>query len=219
MRRAILSGVLAFSGFVATLVPAPAMASILDTFICDAGDISHSVTILPDEKRVELTTSVGEMVDPSLAGTRSLAEVPVASGFAYEGEGLRFFGKEAEGFLQEGGYDPIACELVLAENEMPEQEASANNASQGEGPLLNTPGRTFGGNYREGPGQEFAKLGSLREGTPVTLILNTGVAQDGYDWYRVRLSTGVAVYMWGALLCAEAMTPTGTNGDCRQYFR
>lgn len=87
-----------------------AHASILDTFVCKAGDISYTVTLINNTAQVDIT--VGEMMDQALERSFSLPDQFGSSGFAYGDSQWRFFGKSDIAFLQESNYDPMDCRFL-----------------------------------------------------------------------------------------------------------
>lgn len=74
-------------------------------------------------------------------------------------------------------------------------------------------GASLGGNVRSGPGTNHGTVGSLAEGTLVSLEENTGVMFDGYPWFRIvqyDMSTGAELmsgYQWGGILCSFLDVP------------
>ena len=50
---------------------------------------------------------------------------------------------------------------------------------------VNASGRSLGGKVRVGPGTQFEQSGSLREGQQISILENTGVRFDGYDWFKI----------------------------------
>lgn len=69
-------------------------------------------------------------------------------------------------------------------------------------------GASWGGSVRSGAGTNFAKIGSLAEGTLVSLEENTGVMMNDYPWFKIihyDNKTGTEIvsgYQWGGILCA-----------------
>jgi hypothetical protein len=61
---------------------------------------------------------------------------------------------------------------------------------------------SWGGIVRNGPGQSYAKVGSLQEGDPVTLVEKTEVFENGFPWFKITYSGGGSGYQWGGILCA-----------------
>ena len=82
-----------------------------------------------------------------------------------------------------------------------------------EGPVINFPGMSLGGSLRSGPGMEFSKAGSLAENTPVTIIRNTGVAMNGYDWFEIRTGSRTT-YQWGGIMCSQGAQLPGIFEQC-----
>jgi uncharacterized protein YecT (DUF1311 family) len=68
-------------------------------------------------------------------------------------------------------------------------------------------GASWGGSVRSGPGTEFGKIGSLKEGALVDLEDNTGVQMNGYPWFKITQYNDVggvtlSGFQWGGILCA-----------------
>lgn len=76
-------------------------------------------------------------------------------------------------------------------------------------------GRSLGGRLRTGPGTSFEVAGSLAEGTPVTIVTNSGVRFDGYDWFEIRTGDGASAYQWGGIMCSETQQIAGVYDLCR----
>jgi hypothetical protein len=64
------------------------------------------------------------------------------------------------------------------------------------------PAGSWGGVVRQGPGQSYAKVGSLQEGDPVTLVERTEVSENGFPWFKITYAGGGSGYQWGGILCA-----------------
>ena len=60
---------------------------------------------------------------------------------------------------------------------------------------------------RAGPSTDAAKLASLPENSPVTILENTDRFHAGYWWFRIRYDGSKEGYIWGALLCSDADIP------------
>lgn len=70
------------------------------------------------------------------------------------------------------------------------------------GALLETPGLSFGGKVRSGPGTQYQQVGSLSQGDRIKIIRSSGVHFDGYDWFEVQQGNLVG-YHWGGLMCSN----------------
>lgn len=60
---------------------------------------------------------------------------------------------------------------------------------------------SWGGVVRSGPGQNYKKVGSLREGQQVTLMGRSDVVEDGFPWFKIAYEGGTG-YQWGGILCS-----------------
>lgn len=85
------------------------------------------------------------------------------------------------------------------------QEPASEAMGRGE-TVLDISGESLGGNVRAGPGITFADVGSLPERTPITILSNSGVSYNGYDWFTLRFGDRI-VYQWGGIMCADGGTP------------
>jgi hypothetical protein len=62
---------------------------------------------------------------------------------------------------------------------------------------------SWGGIVRSGPGQDNAKVASLKEGEEVTLMgPPVPVNPNDYPWFKIAFRNGQTGYMWGGLLCS-----------------
>lgn len=87
----------------------------------------------------------------------------------------------------------------LAERPATESSAAPAAAAPAGYPM---PAGSWGGIVRNGPGQSYAKVGSLQEGDPVTLVEKTEVFENGFPWFKITYSGGGSGYQWGGILCA-----------------
>lgn len=63
---------------------------------------------------------------------------------------------------------------------------------------------SWGGIVRAGPGQDYDKIASLKEGEEVTLMgPGQPVQANDYPWFKISFGDGDKTgYMWGGLLCS-----------------
>ena len=61
---------------------------------------------------------------------------------------------------------------------------------------------SWGGVLRDGPGQQFRKIGSLQESEPVTLMARSDVVENGFPWFKITTQKGQTGYQWGGILCS-----------------
>jgi hypothetical protein len=61
---------------------------------------------------------------------------------------------------------------------------------------------SWGGVVRDGPGQQYRKIGSLAEGEPVTLMARTEVFEGDFPWFKIAFKDGKIGYQWGGILCS-----------------
>ncbi|WP_146589523.1 SH3 domain-containing protein [Puniceibacterium confluentis] len=88
-----------------------------------------------------------------------------------------------------------------------EFHAEQNRPASADQPMrMDVLGYSYGGTLRAGPGTNYKKIGSLAEGEQLSGLEDTGVAFDGYNWFRV--STGIGEgYHWGGIFCTEGTSP------------
>ena len=75
------------------------------------------------------------------------------------------------------------------------------------------PARSWGGVVRSGPGLTHKRIGSLRESAAITLLGDTGVEMNGYNWFKIRFRRRVG-YHWGGLICPKGGAIPGTFKVC-----
>lgn len=72
-----------------------------------------------------------------------------------------------------------------------------------------------GGNVRNAPDPNAAKIGSTADGQTIELLGNAGGSYQGYPWFLIRMPNGSVGYLWGGGACSYPSAPReGTNGFC-----
>lgn len=74
---------------------------------------------------------------------------------------------------------------------------------------LNVPGRSHGGRLRAGPSMNAPPIGSIAEGTLLTLEKRMSERMNGYNWFEVITPTGQRAFQWGGILCPLGMAIDG----------
>ena len=97
--------------------------------------------------------------------------------------------------------------------EMEREAGAQGGASAGDDAAIFV-GYSYGGVLREGPGMEFRKIASLREGDRVEVLENTGISFDDYLWFRVRTKKGTGFH-WGGIFCHEGGAVEGVFSKCK----
>lgn len=82
--------------------------------------------------------------------------------------------------------------------------------------MVNIAGRSLGGRLRDGPGTNFSDVGGLAEGDRLTIVANTSVGFDGYDWFEIRTTGSATAYQWSGIMCSQGQMTTGIYQQCRQ---
>ena len=74
---------------------------------------------------------------------------------------------------------------------------------------------SWGGIVRSGPGMDYPRVASLREGEAVTLLANTHIDRDGYPWFLIRFRGNQLGFQWGGILCRKDVPVAGVYETCR----
>lgn len=82
-----------------------------------------------------------------------------------------------------------------------EREAGVGGGSASS-PVGTMLGFSYGGVLREGPGMDFRRIASLRDGDEIEILEDTGIWFDGYKWFRVATARGTGFH-WGGIFCHE----------------
>ncbi len=205
-----LAGIIALS----PLSLLDAKASLADQYLCSAGDLVYNVMVNPLEPGS--ATLSGPISDnaPAAARQSPLFQVQAPNGIRYEGGNARFFGAPGAMFLQIG--TALLDWRLEAE---PGSEAQTGGElpppASGDPELVSAAGRSLGGVLRAGPGMQHARVGSLREGTPLTILRRTPEVMNGYDWFEVRTGDGRSGYQWGGIMCSEGTQVDGIFQVCQ----
>jgi hypothetical protein len=85
-----------------------------------------------------------------------------------------------------------------------DREANAESGfdSSGSGAEIVGSGLSYGGVLRDGPGSDYNKLGSLRDGDDIEIVEPTGEWSGGYQWYVVNSRVGEGFH-WGGIFCSQ----------------
>ena len=84
---------------------------------------------------------------------------------------------------------------------------------QGQGNWVQLAGRSLGGIVRSGPGMNYPRVASVPEGTPITLLSDTGVYFDGYTWFEIDFG-GNYGFQWGGIICSIGHHAPNTFQAC-----
>lgn len=107
---------------------------------------------------------------------------------------------------------PAKCEGDVQSMIEDERDALASDAPA----ATDLPAISYGGILRSGPGMEFKKKASLREGQPLEVLEATGTWMGDYQWFKVRSSSGTG-FTWGGIFCSEGGKPEGVLSSCADY--
>jgi hypothetical protein len=78
---------------------------------------------------------------------------------------------------------------------------------------------SWGGIVRAGPGMDYDRVASLREGEAVTLLANTHIERDGYPWFLIRFRGNQLGFQWGGILCRKDIPVAGVYETCTRAPR
>ena len=188
----------AMLAMLACSLPAAGAAQASENRSFDCGGPGIAITI-------ELEPETGTATIKSPRGTEQLGAQ--SDGVWRDAtEELQFYADRTPPTLWMGS-EQFSCAVQMA--------GAAQNPASGAGAMVNLPGLSLGGKLRDGPGLEFARVGSLAEGTPLTIVANTGVNFDGYDWFEIRTRSGQTAYQWGGIMCSEGQLTDGIYQQCQ----
>lgn len=191
MKSIAFAGLL-IAALITTAVTANASESL--SYRCNLGNQFVFVQTIPEEGRAVLE---------DISGNTNL--VPDGrGGYFNDGEEISFEpGTKPQLWLGDVSH---ACQLASA--------AATGNIAGNDGVRLNVQGQSLGGKLRQGPGLNFAQTGSLSEGTWITILANTGVHMDGYDWFEVATDSGQRGFQWGGIMCSNGQQLAGLFQSC-----
>ena len=75
----------------------------------------------------------------------------------------------------------------------------------------------LGGNVRAKPEVEAERVAKLKPGEGVVLLENSGIALNGYPWFKIEFRDGRTGHVWGGILCARQVAVAGLRNQCEGY--
>jgi Bacterial SH3 domain len=201
----------------------PAQASLNDQFGCQpVGDGEHLVifdAFDSNKATVQYQIQSENALDagPVVTPLRAKYNYP-ESGARYEGGDYILLTTNSTAVLIYGADsdEPGHTECTFIGGEPEDETGEATTGAAGEPIALDVAARSWGGKLRAGPGMKFAQTGSLQEGENVTLIENTGVMMNGYNWFKIRRAKGQEGYKWGGILCSNTRQVAGLFDQCME---
>ncbi len=193
--------------FFALLGADHAAASENSEYRCSMNGLYSFVTVIPEEGRAEYDSANGRF---SLRPFKPGVYANDAQSASFEVNGGRatlWFGDAS-----------FPCERVVAGGGRVAQPASQPQV-HGQAEALNVVGQSLGGKLRNGPGTNFRQTGSISEGTWLTILNNTHITFDGYDWFEVALDNGQRGYQWGGIMCSNGPKIQGIYNSCQALGR
>lgn len=186
------------------LSTSPSDASESSNYKCNMGGYFTYVTLIPEEGAGVLDTDHGQFpLTPSPDGF-----------YRNDREKIIFSGDGSRGSLTQG-QKMFPCQREIGGGQAQAAPMTSPGAVNGGGNLPGNVGRSLGGKLRAGPGTRYQQTGSLREGDWLTIIRNTGVRFDGYDWFEVALDNGQRGFQWGGIMCANGARFDGIFASCQ----
>lgn len=176
-----------------------AQASAVESFNCGVA----TVMTIPEEGRAQIDTLRGTFFADAVGG----------GVYRNDNQELQFYPDENPPTLWMGS-EQMSCQVMVADNEG--VQTHSGGAVGGNEVTVNAQGQSLGGNLRNGPGTNFSKVASVAEGTWITILVNTGIRFDGYDWFEVTLDNGTRGYHWGGIMCSNGAPLNGTYTVCGQ---
>ncbi|WP_346908917.1 SH3 domain-containing protein [uncultured Roseibium sp.] len=158
---------------------------------------------IPEEGRAQYT------------GPDDIASLPAMPNGAYvsDNSGISFQRTEQGGTLWLGDVS-FPCEVTTARAPVAPPPTVLGGPEQ-----LNHVGQSLGGRLRSGPGTNYPQIGNIEDGTYLTILSNTGVSFDGYDWFEVALDNGQRGFQWGGILCSNGGQLVGLYASCQNIPR
>lgn len=184
-----------------------------EVFECDAIGDGHYVIAIPGNNPRQAWAYYQMGPTPVTAadgGTKML----LTGNDRYEGAGIAFSYAINSGRLTDfGANEEVACRR----NDRLASPFSGTVAAQPTAQRTGQKGLALGGNMRSGPGTKYGKKASVNEGTALTILNNSGVRLDGYDWFEVQLNSGQKGFIWGGILCSEGQRLDGVLFACDEW--
>ncbi|MEJ6388010.1 hypothetical protein [Gymnodinialimonas ulvae] len=115
--------------------------------------------------------------------------------------------------VPDGGVAGVVADADLCTPNAPAATAETAPAPQ----IVNSngiPALSLGGNLRSGPGTAFPDIGDAAAGTEITLITDSGIPFNGYNWWEVGLPNGETAFHWGGVICAPSGGVAGILESC-----
>jgi hypothetical protein len=116
--------------------------------------------------------------------------------------------------------DPTLCapeatpDAAEAVNETAEETLTPTDDPAAPLPVDATAALSLGGNLRSGPGTAFPDIGDAAPGTELTLLSDSGIPFDGYNWWQVELPNGEVAFQWGGVICVPSGGVPGLLASC-----
>ncbi|WP_417685102.1 DUF4189 domain-containing protein [Roseibium sp.] len=178
-----------------------ASASESLNYRCQVDGLFSFIETIPEEGRAKFES----------AGSRFYLDAKPGGFYGNDRERVSFDEQRRQGYgtLQMGNRS-FSCEQVV-----PASGQAQQAGGYGQGQQINVVGQSLGGKLRSGPGMNYRQTGSVSEGTWLTILNNTGVHYDGYDWFEVVFDNGARGYQWGGIMCSNGPRIQGIYSSCQ----
>ncbi len=184
-----------------------------EVFECDAiGDGQYVVAIPSNNARQ--AWAYYQMGSTPVTATDGGIKMELTGNDRYEGAGIAFTYGINSGRITDFGAD---MEVGCRRNDRLASPFSGTVAAKPAAQLTGQKGMALGGNMRSGPGTKYGKIASVNEGAALTILNNSGVRLDGYDWFEVQLNSGLKGFIWGGILCSEGQQLGGILYACAEW--
>ena len=195
-------GITAFLTLCLLTLSSMANATVLGAFRCNLGQSFAFIEV----------TEIGQAIFTDSVGPTILT-ANGRGGFSNDQAAISFNGRNP--IINLGGVE-YRCEVATgAPPPMPDNAGSGNGLKSKLYNLVNVQGQSLGGKLRAGPGVNHRQVGSLVEGTFITIVSNSGVRFDGYDWFEVDAGNGRQGFQWGGIMCSNGQQIAGVFDQCR----
>ena len=101
---------------------------------------------------------------------------------------------------------------VVGHDEPPNEDTTSQQPQTGtaEFPFA---AQSWGGIVRSGPGQQYRRDTSLREGEPIVILERSGEQFQGLPWFKISYRGRIG-YHWGGIICPKGQPIAGTFEVC-----
>lgn len=174
-------------------------------FLCDEGEPYVQVLVPSGQDMKPILLLGSEQIE--------MKPTPVASGYGAEvilgPHHWMVHGKGTDNLLlMKDDDEPKQCKVT------PTSSTSSEASGEADSYVSNMGNFALGGNVRSGPSIQNEKVDSLAYGEPIAIVSRTDVQFDGYEWFEIEYSEDLRGYMWGGIMCSNALHIIGLYESC-----